>query len=165
MLWKLIVDQPFMVNNVQFNVYQMMIVQVHIHVIQSLVKRFVRPVGMAESVQCVINLQHVYHQVRLNNFIVKTNWIFVFNSKGLTCYNEGFCRNNQSTCCCPIGSFVSFFREFFFFYSYILGYTGSQCQYLATCTPGITCLNGGSCNPIYDTTLRTHYFDCNCPLG
>ncbi|CAF4618015.1 unnamed protein product [Rotaria sp. Silwood1] len=68
-------------------------------------------------------------------------------SSGLTCYNGGFCRNNQSTCCCPIG------------------YTGVNCQYLSTCTSGQTCLNGGSCSPIYDTISRTYYFVCTCLHG
>ncbi|CAF3399711.1 unnamed protein product [Rotaria socialis] len=68
-------------------------------------------------------------------------------SSGLTCFNDGFCRKNQSTCCCPIG------------------FTGSNCQYLATCIPGVNCLNGGSCNPMYDTISRTHYFTCHCSLG
>ena len=45
------------------------------------------------------------------------------------------------------------------------GYTGSNCQYLSTCTSGITCLNGGSCSSTYDRLSRTYYFVCNCPNG
>jgi hypothetical protein len=71
----------------------------------------------------------------------------MFQSIGLTCYNGGFYRNNQSTCCCPIG------------------YTGSNCQYLSRCTPGTTCLNGGSCTSAYDIITRSYYFVCNCPNG
>jgi hypothetical protein len=65
----------------------------------------------------------------------------------LSCQNGGFCRTNQSICCCP------------------KGYTGSNCQYLSTCTSGITCLNGGLCSSTYDTLSRTYYFVCNCPNG
>ncbi|CAF4314962.1 unnamed protein product, partial [Adineta steineri] len=68
-------------------------------------------------------------------------------SSELTCYNGGFCRNNQSTCCCPIG------------------FTGKNCQYLSTCIPDRTCLNGGSCHSTYDTISRSNYFICNCPTG
>ncbi|CAF3578872.1 unnamed protein product [Adineta steineri] len=68
-------------------------------------------------------------------------------SSELTCFNGGFCRNNQSTCCCPIG------------------FTGKNCQYLSTCIPDRTCLNGGSCHSTYDTISRSNYFICNCPTG
>ncbi|CAF2104402.1 unnamed protein product [Rotaria magnacalcarata] len=72
-------------------------------------------------------------------------------STALTCDNGGFCQvfnnTNQPTCCCSPG------------------FTGLNCQYLSTCTMNVTCLNGGLCNPAYDTLSRSYYYVCSCATG
>ncbi|CAF0904049.1 unnamed protein product, partial [Adineta ricciae] len=83
-----------------------------------------------------------------NIAIIQCDRVSTCSFEGLICQNGGFCRHDQSTtCCCPFG------------------FTGTNCQYLSTCKPDITCLNGGSCQSSYDPASRSYYFVCNCPAG
>lgn len=59
-----------MANNVQFNVFLMMIVQVRMAAIQKQVKRFVHQVGMEVNARFVgIRFQRAHYQVKSNDYV------------------------------------------------------------------------------------------------